>query len=183
MPGDTFATRSLDELARQLRQRDAKPELASRSAPRNPNLASVSNTLAGILLYLVFIGSVATVIIGVCFGVGFFLVTRAAAPVSGETKMRGSAATAALPVFPPAERPATGKMALPKEGSATRVSALVSSMGESTASGRKGRNTQRRGAGAKVDGRRSGNHRARAEGFGAGVCSGLWQSRAHPPRR
>jgi cobalamin biosynthesis Mg chelatase CobN len=106
MPGDTLATRSLDEPARQLRQRDSKPELAPRSAPRNPNPASVSNTFAeisgvpsdarseqlgispptsapsrqvaaarpavGILLYLVFIGLVATVIIVVCFGAGFF---------------------------------------------------------------------------------------------------------------
>ena len=42
MPGEIFPTRSLDELAQRLRQRDAKPGLA----PRTPDLAGVSNTLA-----------------------------------------------------------------------------------------------------------------------------------------
>jgi hypothetical protein len=172
MPGDTLASRSLDELAQQLRQRDARPELAPRSAPWNPNTASVSNTFAeisgmlsdarseqlgispptsapsrqvaaarpavGILLYLVFIGLVATVIIVVCFGSGFFLLAREAAPVSGEPEMRGSAVAAALPVFPRAERPATGKTAPPQDGNATRVSVPVPSIGESTASAAKG---------------------------------------------
>ena len=134
MPGEIFPTRSLDELAQRLRQRDAKPGLA----PRTPDLAGVSNTLAemsgmlsdarneqlgispptsapsrriaaarppvGILLYLVFIGLVAMVIIVVFFGAGFFLLAREAAPVLGETEMPGWAAVVALPVSPPAER-------------------------------------------------------------------------------
>jgi hypothetical protein len=52
--------------------------------------------------------------------------------------MRGLAAAAALPVFPPAERPAMGKTALPQDSNATRVSAPVPSIGESTASAAKG---------------------------------------------
>jgi hypothetical protein len=92
----------------------------------------------GILLYLVFIGLVATLIIVVCFGAGFFLLARQVAPVSGETEMRGLAAAAVLPVFPPAERPAMGKTALPHDSNATQVSAPASSMGESTASAAKG---------------------------------------------
>jgi hypothetical protein len=78
------------------------------------------------------------VIIVVCFGSGFFLLAREAAPVSGEPEMRGSAVAAALPVFPRAERPATGKTAPPQDGNATRVSVPVPSIGESTASAAKG---------------------------------------------
>jgi hypothetical protein len=168
MPGEIFATPSLDELPPRLRQRDEQPELAPRSAPQTPNLAGASNTLAemsgmlsdasneqlgisppsvpsrrisaarrpvGILLYLVSIGLVATAVIVLCFGVGFFLLASEAAPVLGETEMPGSAAAAALPVFPPAERPALGEAAPPQASNATRLSAPVSSIGESSAGG------------------------------------------------
>ena len=92
----------------------------------------------GVLLYLILIGLVATVIIVVCFGAGFFLLAREAAPVSGETEMRGLAAAPALPVFGTAERRAMGKTEPPQESNATRVSAPVPSIGEPTANASKG---------------------------------------------
>jgi hypothetical protein len=166
MPGEIFATPSLDELARRLRQRDEQPEVAPRSTPQTPDLGGGSNrpvemsgvlsdtgreqlgisppTSApsrrvaaarppvGILPYLVSTGLVATVIIIVCFGAGFVMLARGAAPVFGETEMPGSAAAAALPLFPPAERPALGEAAPPQESNATRLSVPVSSIGESS---------------------------------------------------
>jgi hypothetical protein len=92
----------------------------------------------GILSHLVFIGLVATLIIVVSFGGGFFLLAREAAPVSGAAETPDSAVVAALPVFPLAEPSAMGKTAPPQEGDATRVSAPVSSIGQSTASAAKG---------------------------------------------
>jgi hypothetical protein len=92
----------------------------------------------GVLLYLIFIGLVATVIIVVCFGAGFFLLAREASSVSGETEMRGLAAAPALPVFGTAERRAIGKTEPPQESNATRVSAPMPSIGEPTANASKG---------------------------------------------
>jgi hypothetical protein len=92
----------------------------------------------GILLYLVSIGLVATLIIVVSFGAGFFLLAREAAPVSGEAEMRGLAAAPALPVFGTAEPRAMGKTEPPQESNAMRVSAPVPSIGEPTASAAKG---------------------------------------------
>jgi hypothetical protein len=49
--------------------------------------------------------------------------------------MAGSAAGPALPVFPPAERPAMGETAPPQESNATRLSVPVSSIGGSSLRG------------------------------------------------
>ena len=85
--------------------------------------------LVGILLYLVSVGFVGAAIIGICFGIGFFLLAspasdfdrnpprvygdapdwgREAVLVSRETGMPHSAALAAVPGSSPAEPPAMG---------------------------------------------------------------------------
>ena len=103
------------------------PSVPEVSAPSRRTDAARS--LVGILLYLVSVGFVGAAIIGICFGIGFFLLASPAsdfdrnpprvygdAPDSGreavlvarETGMPHSAALAALPGSSPAEPPAMG---------------------------------------------------------------------------
>ena len=103
------------------------PSVPEVSAPSRRTDAA--RPLVGILLYLVSVGFVGAAIIGICFGIGFFLLAspagdfnrnpprvygdapdsgREAMPVSRETGTPNAAALAALPGSSPAEPPAMG---------------------------------------------------------------------------
>src|ERR1700736_6538322 len=188
MPDEIFATPSLDELVRQLRQGSAEPESrAAECASRTTDPAGGSNTLAemsgmfsdtgnerlvpglvpgaslptpapsrrnmaaglpvGILLYLVSVGLVAIATIGVFFGIAFFLLAQPKEELitgSGtrdrdtKTEMPRSAAAAALPVSPLAQRPAVGEAVPQQESNSARGSVPVSPDGEASASAARG---------------------------------------------
>ena len=188
MPGEIFATPSLDELVRQLRQGSAEPESrAAECASRTTDPAGGSKTLAemsgmfsdtgnerlvpglvpgaslptpapsrrnmaaglpvGILLYLVSVGLVAIATIGVFFGIAFFLLAQPKEELitgSGtrdrdtKTEMPRSAAAAALPVSPLAQRPAVGEAVPQQESNSARGSVPVSPDGEASASAARG---------------------------------------------
>ena len=188
MPDEIFATPSLDELVRQLRQGSAEPESrAAECASRTTDPAGGSKTLAemsgmfsdtgnerlvpglvpgaslptpapsrrnmaaglpvGILLYLVSVGLVAIATIGVFFGIAFFLLAQPKEELitgSGtrdrdtKTEMPRSAAAAALPVPPLAQRPAVGEAVPQQESNSARGSVPVSPDGEASASAARG---------------------------------------------
>jgi predicted lipid-binding transport protein (Tim44 family) len=82
MHGNIFANLSFDGLARQFRKGRAEPDRAGcakrlapgASPPTRPTAAA--GRPVGNLLYLVFAGLVASVTIGVFFGIGFFLLVQ-----------------------------------------------------------------------------------------------------------
>src|ERR1700730_1964856 len=167
MPGEIFATPSLDELVRQLRQGSVEPESrAAEGASRTTDPAGGSKTLAemsgmfsdtgnerlvpglvpagslptpapsrrnmaaglsvGILLYLVSVGLVAIAVIGVFFGIGFFLLAQPTEELI--------AAAAPLPVSPLAQRPAVGEAVPQQESNSVQGSVPGSPDGEASAS-------------------------------------------------
>jgi hypothetical protein len=97
MGGEVFSSLSSSELVRRFWNEHVEPVFGPRSAPRSttrgrkltlePEVsapsrrtdADAARSPVGILLYLVSIGFVAAAIIGVCFGVGFFLLASPAA--------------------------------------------------------------------------------------------------------
>jgi len=82
MHGKIFANLSFDELAQQLGMGRAEPDRAgsaSRLAPEaSPQMrhTAAAGRPVGNLLYLVFVGLVASATIGVFFGIGFFLLVQ-----------------------------------------------------------------------------------------------------------
>src|SRR5260370_32970636 len=80
MHGKIFANLSFDELAQQLRR--AEPDRAGSAKKLAPGASPPTRPMAaagrpvGNLLYLVFVGLVASATIGVFFGIGFFLLVQ-----------------------------------------------------------------------------------------------------------
>jgi len=82
MHGKIFANLSFDELAQQLRNGRAEPDCAGSAKMLAPGASLPTRHMAaagrpvGNLLYLVFVGLVASATIGVFFGIGLFLLVQ-----------------------------------------------------------------------------------------------------------
>ena len=152
MHSKIFANLSFDELAQQLRKGRAEPGRAG-SAKRLAPGASLStrHTAAagrpvGNLLYLVFVGLVASATIGVFFGIGFFLLVQPTREVIAslgthdrgiETDpLRSSAFPSQNSDELPADRPTAATLA--EESVAAQAAAPVSANGQTSASAAKG---------------------------------------------
>jgi hypothetical protein len=148
MHGKIFANLSFDELAQQLRKGRAEPERAGSVRRPAPGASPPTRHMAaavrpvGNLLYLVFVGVVASATIGVFFGIGFFLLVQPAREVIAslgthdrgiETDpLRSSAFPSQNSDELPADRPTA---ATPAEESVTaQAAAPMSANGQASAS-------------------------------------------------
>ena len=152
MYGRIFANLSFGELAQQLRKGRAEPDragsakrLAPGASPPTRHTAAAGRPV-GNLLYLVFVGLVASATIGVFFGIGFFLLVQPTREVIAslgthdrgiETDpLRSSAFPSQNSDELPADRPTVATP--PEESVAVQAAAPVSADGQASASAAKG---------------------------------------------
>ncbi len=152
MHGKIFANFSFDELAQQLRNGRAEPDragsakkLAPGASPPTRHIAAAGRPV-GNLLYLVFVGLVASATIGVFFGIGFFLLVQPTREVIASlgTHDRGiDTDPVSSSAFPsqnsdelPADRPTVATS--PEDSVAAQAAAPVSADGQASASATRG---------------------------------------------
>jgi hypothetical protein len=152
MHGKIFANFSFDGLAQQFRKGRAEPDRAGSAKRLAPGaspptrLTAAAGRPVGNLLYLVFVGLVASATIGVFFGIGFFLLVQPRSEVIAslvthdhgiETDpLRSSAFPSQNSDELPADLPTVATP--PEESVAAQAAARVSGDGQASASAAKG---------------------------------------------